>query len=250
LKKIKKAATRLLALALVLALLLALPLSPRAAAAPAPEATPSPPSGFWNTFGLPSLRYNPGDNYLYHTKYAYQWLFGFNKTYDEFAFTMGCYYDTLRFEFNCGGRDWLVQVWKGAYGYGLFTGGEIGLYSKNQGFPIKHYQGATTKDWIGIEFSIYNRQDKLFTRPMENTWWVTGFKRYILQDQNRSNLTMESELRFQDEEMAAAFAQAMADKGFALASKANMVLDRSYNTERYTLAGNTVRFLWRNGTDS
>jgi len=253
LKKIKKAAHRLLALALVLAFMLALPLSLRAAAAPAPEAAPSPPAsvppGFWNSIGLLSLRYYPGDEYLYHTKYAYQWLFGFNETYDELSYMVGCSYDTLRFEFNYGGRDWLLQVWKGAYGYGLFTGGEIGLYSKNQGSPIKHYQGAATKDWIGIEFSIYNRQDKLFTRPMEDTWWVTGFKRYILQDQNRSNLTMEAELRFQSEGMAAAFAQAMADKGFALAPKASLVLDRSYNTERYTLGGSTVRFLWKNGTD-
>jgi len=252
LKGFKKASHRLLGIVLVLSFMLAMPLSLRAAAAPAQEANPppaaSPPSGFWNAVGLLSMRYNPSDDYIYHTKYAYQWLFGFNKTYDTLSPTVGCFYDTLRFEFNYGGRDWLLQVWKGTYGYGLFTGGEVGLYSKSQGLPIKHYMGATTKDWIGMEFSIYHYQNKLFTRPMENTWWTTGFKRYITSKEfARDYLIMEATLRFQSEGMAAAFAQAMADKGFARAS--GILLDRNYNTERYTLSGNTVRFLWRNGAD-
>ena len=250
-KRFKKAAARLLSLALVLAFMLALPLSLRAAAAPEAEAAPSPsasvPPGFWNSIGLLSLRYYPGEEYLYHTKYAYQWLFGFNETYDTLSPSVGCSYDTLRFKFNYGGRDWMMQVWKGSYGYGLFTGGEIGLYSKAQWSPLEQYTGATSKDWAGMEFSIYNYQDKLFTRPMENTWWVTGFKQYVLRDLNRGNLTMEAALRFQSEGMAAAFAKALADKGFA--ASASLVLDRTYSTERYSVNGSTVRFLWKNGTD-
>lgn len=245
-KSFKKATYRLLSLALALAFMLALPLAPRAAAPP--DAASSPPSGFLDTFGLLSLRYYPGGDYFYHTKYAYQWLFGFNKAYDDLAFTMGCYYDTLRFEFNYGGRDWMTQVWKGTYGYGLFTGGEIGLYSKSQGTSAKLYQSITTKDWIGMEFSLYHYQNRLFIRPMDNTWWVTGFKRYITdKDFSRDYLVMEAELRFQSEGMAAACAQAMAQKGFTSAS--SLTLDRSYNTERYVLNGNTVRFLWRTGKD-
>ena len=243
-KKFKKPSRRPLSAALVLAFMLALPLSPRAAEAPAPEATP-PPSSF---VGL-SLRKNSRDGYLFHTKNAYQWIFGFNKAYDTLSPMVGCFYDTMRFEFNYGGRDWLLQAWKGTYGYGLYTGGEIGLYSKSPMMPVKHYMGATTKDWIGIEFSIYHYQNKLFTRLMENTWWVTGFKQYITsKDFARDYLIMEAKLRFQSEGMAAAFAQAMADKGFAPA-KGNLILDRSYTTERYTLSGSTVCFLWRLNTD-
>ena len=250
-KGFKKASHRLLTLALVLAFMLSLPLSLRAAAAPAPEAAPPPsasaPPSFWNSIGLLSLRYYFADDYLYHTKYAYQWLFGFNKAYDTLSPAVGCSYDTLRFEFNYGGRDWMLQVWKGTYGFRLTTGGEIGLYSKPQWSPIKQYMGVGPNDWIGMEFSIYNRQEKLFTRPMEDTWWVTGFKQYILQDQATQYLTMEGKLRFQNEGMAAACAKAMADKGFASASSAT--LDGNYNTERYALSGNTVRFLWRLNSD-
>ncbi|MCL2300288.1 MAG: DUF4474 domain-containing protein [Firmicutes bacterium] len=245
---------RLFALALILALMFALPLSVQAApeaeaAAPAEAAvpvTPVVPSGFWSVVGLPSLRYWPSEEYLFHTKYAYQWLFGFNAAYDTLSPVAGCFYDTVRFKFNYGGRDWMVQAWKGTYGYGLFTGGELGLYNKPEWSPLEQYQGATTSDWIGMEFSIYSRQTKLFTRPMENTWWVTGFKRYIMQDWSREFCSMEGALRFPNAEMAAACAQAMAAKGFIPGST---VLDRSYSTDRYSVSGNTVRFLWREKTE-
>ena len=245
----RKVFSRLLALALISAFMFALPLSVRAEEAPAApvQVQPQAPSGFWSVVGLPSLRYWPSEEYIFHTKYAYQWLFGFNSVYDTLSPVAGCFFDTLRFKFNYGGRDWMLQVWKGTYGYGLFTGGEIGLYSKPQWSPLEHYQGATASNWIGMELSIYNRQTKLFTRPMENTWWVTGFKQYIMQDWSREFCTMEATLRFPNAEMAAAFAQAVAAKGFAQAQ--SLVLDRSYNTERYTVNGNTVRFLWREKAD-
>ena len=248
-KGLKKASLRLLSLALALAIMLALPLTLRAAAAPAQEAAPpasdAPPLGGF--VGLPTLRYNSRDKYFYHTKNSYQWMFGFNKAYDTFSPLVGALYTTRRFEFNYGGRDWLLQVWKGAYAYRLYTGGEIGLYSKSPKTPVKQYTGATKKDYIGMEFSIYNRQDKLFTRPMEDSWWVTGFKKYILKDGNRTNLSMEATLRFKSEGMAAAFAKAMADKGFA--SAANATISGGNTTNRYNLSGNTVRFLWRTGAD-
>jgi len=245
----RKILPRLLALALTATLMLALPLSVRAEEAPAQavaQSQPVAPSGFWSVVGLPSLRYWPSEGYVFHTKYAYQWVFGFNSVYDVFSPVAGCFFDTQRIKFNYGGRDWLVQMWKGTYGYGLFTGGEIGLYSKPQWSPIEHYQGATTSDWIGMQFSIYHYQEKLFTRPMENTWWITGFKQYITgRDFSRDYLTMEGALRFPNAEMAAACAQAMAAKGIA---SGNTVMDRAY-TDRYSVSGNTVRFLWREKAD-
>ena len=243
----KKAITRLLALALILAFMFALPLSVHAEE----EAPPPASSGGFDPLsvvGLLSYRYNSGGEYFYNTKYSPQWLFGFNAFYDTLSPAAGCTYDTLRFKFNFGGRDWMVQVWKGAYGWGLFTGGEIGIYSKAQWSPLEHYQSAATGSWIGMEFYIYNYQDKLFTRPMENTWWVTGFKQYVLRDLSREYVTMEAALRFPSKEMAAAFAQAVAGKGFALAQ--SLVLDRTYSTERYAVNGNTVRFLWKDKNEA
>jgi len=287
-RRVKKALLNLLSFALIPALMLALPFAVRAEdepeeapiillalpvqdepadlfpqdavtqeAAPgkkeALQAEPLPREprtfDFWSIIPLLTFRYNSGENYFYNTKYSPQWLFGFNKLYDMLSFIAGCFYDTLRFQFKYGGRDWMVQVWKGAYGYGLFTGGELGIYSKNEGFPLEHYQGAGMGDWIGMEFSIYHHEDKLFTRPMEDTWWVTGFKPYILSDLTRKYCIMEAALRFPSEEMAAQFAQAVAGKGFALVETEDMILDGSYNTERYAISGDTVRFLWREKTE-
>ncbi|MCL1952055.1 MAG: DUF4474 domain-containing protein, partial [Oscillospiraceae bacterium] len=231
-----------------LTLLLALPLAARAVEAPAaaaPAAAAAP--DLWKNVPLFSYRYKADGDYFYNTKYAYQWAFGFNQAYDVFSPVVGSFYDTLRFKFTYGGRDWLVQAWKGVYGYGLFTGGEIGLYSKNAGFPLEQYASAATKDWIGMEFSIYHYQNKLFTRPMENTWWATGFKRYITsKDFARDYIIMDATLRFPNADMAAAFAGALAAKGF---TKGSVTLDRSYNTERYAVNGSTVRFLWREKAD-
>ena len=203
---------------------------------------------FWRTFGLLSYRLKPEEGYAYNTKYAFQWLFGFNVVYDALSIFAGCFYDTIRCKFSYEGRDWMVQLWKGAYLFDLCTGGEIGFYSKASWLPAEHYQGAVKSDWIGMEFSIYHNQDKLFTRPMEDNWWATGYKFHILTaalNSPRMNCTMDATLRFQNEEMAALFAQALAEKGF---SDEDLPFD-TYHTEHYTLEGNSVRLMWKGMTE-
>jgi len=216
---------------------------------------PSPAAGllvrawdfFWRTFGLISFRIKPDELYAYNTKYGFQWLFGFNRIYDAISPVGGCFYDTMRCTFRYEDRDWLVQLWKGAYFFSLCTGGEIGIYSKPAWLPVEHYQGATVSDWIGMEFSIYYNytENKLFTRPMENTWWATGYKFHIIAqpfDNPRTNCAMEATLRFKNADMAALFAGCLAEKGFTTGE--GLPFDMNH-TEHYTLEGDTVRLMWK-----
>ena len=234
---------RILALALTLTILLAQPLP--AWAAPA-ESAPEPASSSWeNPFGFLSYKYKSGENYFYNVRHAFQWIFGFNRVYDALSPLAGCLYDTIRCEFEYGGRKWMVQLWKGAYMYGLCTGGEIGIYKRTLGANY----GATKKDFIGMEFSIYHNADRLFTRKMQETWWATGFQLHILgrmRQKPRGNCTMDATLVFQNAEMASLFAKALAEKGFT--GDKGLTFSH-YDTERYSLNGKTVRLLWRNITE-
>ena len=201
--------------------------------------------GFWSIFRFLTFQFVPGE-YAYNAKISFQWLFGFNRAYDALAFLGGAFYDTIRCEFTYEGRDWLVQLWKGAYAYCLCTGGEMGIYSKPAGSPINHYYAPTSDKWIGMEFSIYHWEEKLFTRPMEDTWWATGYKFYIMTaplDNPRPRLTMEATLRFPNEDMAVLFSTALVDKGFT----SNTELPFQFESiGQYTQEGETVYLQWRN----
>ena len=230
-------------LSLVLALVFVIqPLTVQAAQESASESASAQRESF---FSVLSYKYMSGENYFYTTKYAFQWIFGFNRMYDLLSPLAGCLYDTIRCKFSYGGRDWMVQLWKGAYGYGLFTGGEIGLYKRTLGM----YYGATRKDFIRMQFSIYHNSSRLFTTKMQEAWWSTGFQSHILgrmRQKPRGNCTMDATLVFQNAEMASLFAKALAKKGFT--EEKNLVFNW-YNTERYSVNGNTVRLLWRNMTE-
>lgn len=254
----KNTLIRILALLFALTVLFAQPLAVRAAepaqdAAPQADAeaaasqTDAGPSAFGKNIGIFSYWYNSDQHIFFNSKYAFQWMFGFNKMYDLLSPLMGCIYDTLRCDFNYGGHPWRIQLWKGAYGYGLFTGGEIGLYRRTLG----SYYGVTPSNYIGMSFSIYRDSYRLFTTPMDNTWWATGYRLFILEGRTskpRANCTMAATLVFPNPGMAAAFAGSLDGKGFA--QESGLTFNRfAPNTERYSLNGSTVYLLWRDKTE-
>jgi len=251
----RRSLVRLLALALAMTILFAQPVAAWAEQAPsenaaAAAAAPQQPAArsFWGrNIGVFSYWFDTNGYYFYNTKYSPQWLFGFNKMYDLLSPLAGCMYDTLRCRFQYGGSEWMVQLWKGAYGFGALTGGEIGFYKRTLG----SYYGASRGNWISMQFTIFENAYRCFTTPMEKTWWATGYQPHILKSpyaKPRANCTMDATLVFQNPEMAAAFAGSLAEKGFAMEN--GLVFNRiELNTERYSLDGSTVRLLWRNKTE-
>jgi len=222
--------------------------------APVAVAAPETPAekavdGLFKNIGLLTLRVEPWKGYIYNFKYAPQWVFGFNGVYDAFTFLSLSLLDTLHVKFPYGGRDWLIQLWKGAYGGAVAIGGEMGVYSKSPGLPVGHYASALPKDWLGMEMSIYVGACQLFTRPFERTWWCTGYQIGRLDgvwSSPRENLTMVSRVQLKDAPMAALFGEVLASKGFARVKQP----PAADAPETYFIDGDTVYFSWRSVTES
>jgi len=244
----RKLKTRKRLAALLCALLLA------ACAAPAVSAAPEGPAGkavdtLFKSVGLLTLRVEPWEGYIYNHKYAPQWVFGFNGLYDAITVLNLSFIDTLHVKFPYGGRDWLIQLWKGAYAGVLAVGGEMGVYTKPGGSPVEHYACALPRDWLGMEMSIYSGGRQLFTRPFERTWWCTGYQIGWLDgfwSSPRENCVMVSRVQLKDAAMAALFAASLASKGFAQ-SKQPTAADIP---ETYFINGDTVYFTWRSVSES
>jgi hypothetical protein len=130
--------------------------------------------------------------------------FGFNFVYDMAAPMVGMLYDTKRIEFEYGGKEWMVQLWKGQYG--ATAGAEIGLYSRDPDRAMQ-YDCANDEELITMQFDFYNMDEYVFSRGPEKHWWLTGFK--VFHIGIPSFITMDMMLDFEDNYMANAFERAL-----------------------------------------
>lgn len=191
------------------------------------------------------------DGYFYTDGDPWQRNFGFNPLYDLFAPLTFMWYDTVRVKFsypkadpenNVKGLDWMIQMWKGQYGF-AFTGSEIGVYTKDPERKENHYDCASNEHMLGMEMTLYHFDEKVFTRPKGTYWWITGFVPRVLESRTspRSELTMIAKIDFFSAEMANLFAQGLKKAGFYPTA---VVLKN--RPETYVLSGKSVEFVWKN----
>lgn len=191
--------------------------------------------------GILSYMFNSKDGYFYTESDPWQRQFGFNYLYDWGAPLFVMYYSTVRFKFNYKGLDWMIQSWKGQYGF-AFIGSEIGVYTKPEDRTSEHYDSASNENALKIEMTCYKGDTKLFTRPYDTYWWSTGFvtgslTRYA----DRSELTVVARITLKDTEMKDAFVEAIQGSGFTYGSVVNRL-----TVDTYTVRGNDVYFNWKN----
>ena len=156
---------------------------------------------------------------------------GYNEVYDNMAPLTAMFIDQVRVKFNYGGKDWMVQFWKGQYGW-LLVGGEIGLYTSDTSnndsnvTDINHYNCADKEDWLKMSMELYwaegnngNYQSVLET-PYADSWWTTGFVKGQLTKYTwpRSELKARNRITFKDAEMANAFVAELQKAGFAVSA--------------------------------
>lgn len=205
----------------------------------------------FNNFNMFSYRYDYVDD-VYYTddKNCWQRPFGFARIYDILAPYAVMEYDYIRVFFNDSGKDYMIQFWKGQYGF-LFHGGEIGIYSKEESDKevnlFTFFKVADEEDWPMMEVSIYHQQlngdwKRDFTRDYDRYWWCTGFKAGVLRDvEPADELRMVSRITFKNEKIAEVVAQGLNDCGFVEAvNKDKMGLDS------YCLDGTDVYVKWQN----
>lgn len=204
--------------------------------------------------GIVSYLWDPNGNFYYVDDNPWQRNFGFNAIYDWAAATLVMYYDTWRACFTYDDLEWMIQAWKGQYGF-LFIGGEIGVYTREPGAAVltsSHYNCADDNHLINMEMSIYydahdgNGYKKLFTRSFYPHWWCTGFVDGHLADyqfNDRSCLIMTARMRMYDADMVNAFTTALVGCGFTRVDSTSQVSTTS--TDTFTVVGNDVHFSWK-----
>ena len=203
---------------------------------------------FWANFSFLHYAFDPSQMLVYNKDNAFQWLFGFNQVYDVFTFAANVYADTIRVIFEYEGKEWMVQLWKGAYAGGLAAGGEIGVYNKPLDRKIKHYDSArSAEDLFTVGMSIYHKDKFLFKREFGKRWWTTGFQvnpvaGLASRSKPRNNLIMDATIQLKSAKMAQLFAKKLEeDWGFQKAGSLNGIS----NSEHFTVNGDTVHLVWK-----
>ncbi|MBQ6267013.1 MAG: DUF4474 domain-containing protein [Clostridia bacterium] len=202
---------------------------------------------------LAGYRYNPeGDFYYTDDKDCWQVNTGYNQVYDKLAPAAAMFIDQVRIRFPYEGKDWMIQLWKGQYGF-LFVGAEIGVYTAPEGTytgasgDINHYNCAAKSDWLKMSLDCYWAKNnngsykKIFSRPYDYYWWATGFVPGQLTKYTapRTELKVKGRITFKSTTMANLFVSGMKESGFKRSADQNNLVDDSYFQ-----SGADVWFLW------
>ena len=182
--------------------------------------------------GFLNFVFNPDDNFYYTISDPWQRQLGFNELYDMGAPFVVMYYDTMRCKFNYDNKDWLVQFWKGQYGF-VFIGAEIGVYNKPMDRTTEHYDSASDEDSLFMSMTFYRKGKEILTREYAKYWWCTGFVPGKLDSfADRSELSMRCRITCKDTNMLLAFCDSLKGNG--------LVFDKDFTTQ-----GNDVFIHWQ-----
>lgn len=216
----------------------------------APQYIPPDSDINFETANLASYKYDPDGNFYYtDDKECWQSNFGFNEVYDAFAPLAVMYYDTVRTTFEYGGKEWLIQLWKGQYGM-AFVGGEVGVYTRALGSSGTHFVCADKDDWLNMEMAFMwdeyetGEYRAVFNRDYEKYWWATGFVVGFPNGSLRKTLAefrLVTHITFKDTEMADAFCKAFEANGFKRVEKLN-----NNAPDTFVQVGPDVAFVWQN----
>lgn len=168
--------------------------------------------------GFLSYMFNPDGNYYYTNSDPWQRALGYNEFYDVGASFVAIYMDTMRCKFEYDNKDWLIQFWKGQYGF-LFIGHEIGVYTKPKDREIEHYDAATENNENALYMSMTGYRDgkELYSRDYGRYWWCTGFVPGKLDNySDRSELQIKCRITMKDYSMLLGFCGALKENGLVL----------------------------------
>ncbi len=176
--------------------------------------------------------YDPSQDIFYSILYPWQRKFGYCRLYDEAAAPMGIIMDCEPIYFEYGGREWMIEFWKGQYG--LTTGCEIGVYTANGPdlnipgvFNGTFYDCVDVEDFLHMSCSLKKNGRTLFKRKGIH-WWLTGFK--LGEFSQPSELTMNINIALKDGYMRNAFIGGLRKAG--------------YSHHKIEIKGNVVSFVY------
>lgn len=180
------------------------------------ESNYMPDSPYGNTVmaeaGVLGFLYDPYEVCFYTASDPWQRKIGYNEIFDIGAGLVAIYIDTVRVKFEYQDKDWMLQLWKGQYGW-LFYGAEVGLYNKPKDRDLDHYDCAEDNERIRMSMEFYDSGVHKFSRPLGYYWWCTGFvpttPLAYMTSQARKNLRVEARLVIDDPVLFAAIRNAL-----------------------------------------
>ena len=193
------------------------------------------------------------DGYYYcDDKDCWQKGVGYNEVYDKWAPVAAMHIDQIRIRFQYDKKNYMIQFWKGQYGF-LLIGAEIGIYTckldEYQGNTgdINHFNCADKEDWLMMQLDCYYSEGgkgpykRIFTRPYDLYWWATGFVKGQLTKYTapRTELKTRNRVTFKTEDQANIFIQGLKLAGFVRAGASDQLVDDSYYQ-----SGKDVYVLW------
>ena len=198
-----------------------------------------------------SYKYDPDGGYFYtDDKECWQKNFGFNEGYDSMAPLGMMNYDTVRVKFTYDNKEWLIQMWKGQYGY-AFVGGEVGVYTRKAGAGGTHYNCAKQEDWLNMEMAFVwdkgrtGNYQTIFVRDYTQYWWCTGFVPGLETGAPRDQFRLITHITFKSTEMAELFCEAFEKQGFTRVAKLN-----NNEIDTFVQVGADVAFVWQDIADN
>ncbi|MBQ4604474.1 MAG: DUF4474 domain-containing protein [Clostridia bacterium] len=219
-----------------------------------PSTQPLTPLAKWLAENqVAGYRYEPNGDFFYtDDKDCWQKNAGYNEYYDNYAPAAAMFIDQIRIRFTYENKDWMLQLWKGQYGW-LFVGAETGVYTAPAGTykggkgDANHYDCADKSDWLYMQLDCYwsknndGHYKKIFTRPYDKYWWATGFVwgQLTKYSKPRTELKAKNRITFKSEEMANLFVQGLKEAGFVRAVGSDQLVDDSYFQ-----SGKDVWLLW------
>lgn len=191
--------------------------------------------------GILGYLYDPVNKCFYTASDPWQRNFGFTPLYDACAPFTIMFYNTIRLKFTYDNLDWMIQIWKGQYGW-VFIGAEIGVYTKEPDFDVAgFYACASDENMLNMSMVIYLNDKVIINRPYGSYWWCTGFVPGVLPTTivsvttgniNTDSMTMVARITLKDSNMASLFVKALEENGFVYGST-------------YIRSGADVIFTWR-----
>jgi hypothetical protein len=158
--------------------------------------------------------YNVREYMLRSAPGTWQRSLGFNRLFDLLSPLLLIFLDTQRFPFSYGGREWMVQIWKGYYL--ASNGAEIGLYERDPG-SLFHWNASDTM--MDVTMRVYQGDRLFFEFGPQRTWWASAFKygNIALTPLLRPReLRLAGAIAFEDPGMAEAFFASFEENGSSL----------------------------------
>ena len=208
----------------------------------------------WEKTGILGYLYDPSEKCFYTADDTWQRNFGYSEIYDNAASLVIIIIETCRLKFEYADRDWMIQLWKGQYGWVLY-GAEIGIYNKEKSRPVEHYTCANNEDMLQMSMVLWEKTTsatggtywkRVFGRPYERQWWHTGFVIGNMIGRYDNNLKMEARITMRDFEMLEGFKGALLSEGFIDVSNASWTdaLNMKNNPNCFRVSGLDVYFYW------